>query len=383
MWASPTIGPIGARAQGVPNTSPRYVIETVLGTGEYGSSLDGTIEPVRHLDSIRALALGADGAVYIAERIYTPGTSEEITSRVRVLRDGMLASLPGPGLPEMYVSGIAVDGDALYVAGTKLPEPPGGALLLRYDLRSGDSVDLFATSCHPPKWPTTCPQSPRDLAVVDHSVLFTTGNRKRVYAIDPDGSVFHYAVADGDLPNIGRGMNDGGAAQGAPFEGLTQIAAAPGGLSLLMPDSYYCRVRLVDGTGIIRTIAGSDGPPSPYGGFDSCRFEGDGGPAVEAGLNHPDSVAFGPRGEIFIGEDYRIRRVGRDGRIETVAGVGERSAELCSEVDCCTNEPMPALEAHLLGKLLGPVDPAGSVYFVDDTCVGPRLRVLRPIVGQR
>lgn len=376
-WVLSTVGPISAKTQGPPDTPPRYVVETVIGNGEFGTSLDGKTATDGTRESIQALAIAPDGALFIAAAVYHPNLGLQ-KSRIHVLRNGLLENLPGPGLPAMAVTGIALDDTLLYVAGGEFP-PSSRPLLLRYDLRSGETVDLFATSCHPPKWPNTCPQPPRDLAVLDHSVLFTTGGHKRVYAIDPDGSVFHYAVADGDLPNIGRGMNDGGAAQGAPFEGLTQIAAEPGGLKLLMPDSYYCRVRLVDGTGIIRTIAGSDGPPSPYGGFDSCRFEGDGGPAVEAGLDVPGSAAFGRRGEVLIGEHYRIRRVGTDGRIETVAGVGEES-ESCPPELCCSNEPTPALEAKLVNPtLLGVVDTAGSAYFVDGTCPGPRLRVLRPV----
>lgn len=217
------------------------------------------------------------------------------------------------------------------------------------------------------------------MAVVDHSILFATGHQKRVYAIDPDGSVFHYAVRDDDLPGFGRGRNDGGAAQGAYFVGLAHMAAQPDGDALLMVDGGECRVRLVDGTGIIRTIAGSDGPANPYGGFDSCRFEGDGEPAVGAGLDYPSSAIFGARDEVLIAERYRIRRVGTDGRIHTIAGVGKESAGCRVDLDCCSNEPTPALEAHLWGPGLSAIDATGSVYFTDGSCLGPRLRVLRPV----
>jgi hypothetical protein len=178
-------------------------------------------------------------------------------------------------------------------------------------------------------------------------------------------------------------LNEGGAAQGAPFGTLIHIAAQPDGNSLLMADAENCRVHLVDGTGIIRTIAGSDGPPNPYGGFDSCRFSGDGGPSVAAGIDIPLSAAFGVGGDVFISERYRIRRVRSDGRIQTVAGIGESTAGCPSEIDCCTNEPSPALETHVGAPVLGAADADGAIYFTDASCLGLRLRVLRPVEGKR
>ena len=357
-------------AEQKPDPPHRYLIETVAGSGERGSSPDGTAAKDARFDrQILQIALADDGTLYVAE-----------PTGVRVVRDGVLDSLPAPGLPLMNVNGIALDGDLLYVAGTTHPFPPGVPVLLRYDLQTGDTVDLFQDTCPPDKWPGACPRTPRILAVVDHSVVFTTGGQKRVYAIDPDGSVFHFAIADRDLPGFGdNDFNESGAAQGAVVGALTQIAARPGRDTLLMADSQYCRIRLVDSTGIIRTIAGSAGP---LGDDESCRFSGDGGSALAAGLDGGQvSAAFGSENDTMIAERYRIRRVDSRGRIETIAGIGDASATCRSELDCCTNEPTPALEAHLVGPILGSVDAEGSVYFIDDTCLGPRVRRLRPVGG--
>ena len=53
-------------------------------------------------------------------------------------------------------------------------------------------------------------------------------------------------------------------------------------------------------------------------------FSGDGGPAVVARLDFPYDIAVGPDGSVYFtdSENMRVRRVGTDGIITTVAGNG-------------------------------------------------------------
>lgn len=56
-------------------------------------------------------------------------------------------------------------------------------------------------------------------------------------------------------------------------------------------------------------------------------YEGDGGPATEAVLNGPHNLAVMPAGDVFIADtwNHAVRRVdGKTGRIETIAGTGEK-----------------------------------------------------------
>lgn len=61
-------------------------------------------------------------------------------------------------------------------------------------------------------------------------------------------------------------------------------------------------------------------------GTGKAGFAGDGGPAIEAEVNNPFGVVRGPDGAIWFCEygGQRIRRITSDGKLETVAGTGEK-----------------------------------------------------------
>jgi sugar lactone lactonase YvrE len=83
------------------------------------------------------------------------------------------------------------------------------------------------------------------------------------------------------------------------------------------------RVYVIDGNRVRRLDA--RGAPT-VAGTGVQGFSGDGGPAIHAELSSPAAIAFDSKGNLYIADagNNRIRRVGRDGIITTVAGVGRR-----------------------------------------------------------
>ena len=106
---------------------------------------------------------------------------------------------------------------------------------------------------------------------------------------------------------------DGGSASDALLSGPSSVCVHGG--RLYIADQFNSRVRVVDALGDIHTLAGN-------GDFG---YSGDGGPATEAALLYPTSVAVAPDGRVLIADRYnnRIRAVATNGVITTFAGTGE------------------------------------------------------------
>jgi DNA-binding beta-propeller fold protein YncE len=120
----------------------------------------------------------------------------------------------------------------------------------------------------------------------------------------------------------GRGvagyLGDGGPATLAQLDGPTGVAVDAAGGILVVDASNRVR-RIAYGT--ITTVAGSGvaGEVSP-----GVALPEDGGPAIDAQMNHPIGVAIDRDGNILIADALynRIRRVTPDGTITTIAGDG-------------------------------------------------------------
>ena len=153
---------------------------------------------------------------------------------------------------------------------------------------------------------------------------------------------------------VGAYSGDNGPATHAALNGPRGLAVGPDG-SIYIADSDNHRIRRVDPNGIITTVAGSGAVGLGMGGFG-----GDGGPAVQAQLNWPHDVAVGPDGSVFIADyrNHRVRRVGPDGIITTVAGGGTGGYG------------GPATNAKLYHAVTGvALDMDGNLYIVEQSRV--------------
>jgi RHS repeat-associated protein len=166
----------------------------------------------------------------------------------------------------------------------------------------------------------------------------------------------------------GQGNNQQGySGDGGPA--LAALLADPRAVAVA-PDASYVfadrlRVRRVGGDRNIETVAGDGTPCSPGG---RC---GDGGPATQAQVNAYD-VALAPDGTMYIAETTnKVRRVDPAGTITTFAGTGQAcvgNVSLCGDNGPATS----ALLGYIAGIALGP---DGSLYVLEG--VG-RIRRIGP-----
>jgi DNA-binding beta-propeller fold protein YncE len=154
-----------------------------------------------------------------------------------------------------------------------------------------------------------------------------SGNH-RIRKVTPDG-VIRTVAGDGftDIFDGGRFAGDGGPAIRASLSHPSGVAVDAAG-NLFIADSFNHVIRRVGADGIISTVAGMPPVPDPFfgGGFLGGGFSGDGGPATRALMLFPTGVAVDASGNLYIAdsENHRIRKVGSDGIIATVAGNGAR-----------------------------------------------------------
>ena len=151
------------------------------------------------------------------------------------------------------------------------------------------------------------------------------------------GTVNHHGYT-GDL----------GPATSATLNSPNGIALDAAG-DLYIADTANHAIRVVSATtGIIRTIAGTG----------TAGFSGDAGPALAAMLSSPWSVSVAPTGELYIADqnNNRIRKIDTTGVISTIAGTGTAGF---------TGDTGPALQAQLNVPASVALDVAGDLYIAD------------------
>ena len=155
-----------------------------------------------------------------------------------------------------------------------------------------------------------------------------------------------------------RLASDGGPATAASLLSPLGTAIDAAG-NLYIADSGNHAIRKVDPSGMITTIAGTGTP----------GFSGDGGPAAEAQLNSPNDVLAGADGNLYVFDtsNRRIRRIGVDGVITTVAGTGQYGD---------SGDGGPAIEAKFQNLAAGAMDGEGNLFVADSYTY--RLRRINP-----
>ncbi|HSF33186.1 MAG TPA: RHS repeat-associated core domain-containing protein, partial [Candidatus Tectomicrobia bacterium] len=167
----------------------------------------------------------------------------------------------------------------------------------------------------------------------------------------------HVITAVAGLGSSG-GSGDGGLASAAYLNRPNGLVVGRDG-SVYIADSANHRIRRVNHHNMITTVAGNG----------TAGYSGDGNLATAAQLNYPIDIALGPDGSFYVADsgNSRIRRVGPDGIITTVAGVGSEGF---------SGDNQPATEVHLSFPYAIAVGPDSSLYIAE--FYGSRVRRVGP-----
>lgn len=153
---------------------------------------------------------------------------------------------------------------------------------------------------------------------------------------------------------VGTGVcgysGDGGLATLAMVHNPEKLYLDSGG-NLYIADTANLRVRKVNASGIISTIAGNG----------TLGNSGDGGPATAAQLYIPEAVAGNASGILYIADrgNQNIRKVNSLGLISTVAGIGTYG---------CTGYGGPASLCEMQNPEGIALDGLGNLYVAVDLC---------------
>ena len=147
-----------------------------------------------------------------------------------------------------------------------------------------------------------------DIYIADAGLYCQGPGANSVRKVDTRGIVTTVAGGTGV---VGFG-GDGGPATKALLNAPVAVAVDTDD-NLYISDSDNFRIRKVDPTGTITTVAGTGRP----------GHSGDGGRATAARLMGPSGIAVDARGNLYVADFAAVRKIDRSGRITTIAGTGQ------------------------------------------------------------
>ncbi|RZF05149.1 RICIN domain-containing protein [Streptomyces sp. SCA2-2] len=322
-------------------------ISTIAGAGTAGFGGDNGAAVSAQLKHPYEMAVSSTGVLYISD--YSNHRVRQITT------DGKISTVAGTGAAGSGGDSghatkaqlncprqIATGGDgAVYIADA------GGNRVRRVgsDGVISTVAGTGAAGSGGDSGPATKAQlnKPFGVAVDGDGVLYISEfGGHRVRRVGTDG-IISTVVGTGTAGSAG----DGGPAAKAQLNSPYGITVDSTGI-LYIADSGRNRVRRVGTDGIISTVVGTG----------TAGSAGDGGPATEAQLNKPYGITVDSTGILYVAEygGHRVRRVGTDGVVSTVAGSGTAGF---------AGDEGPAVEAQLNCPFGLTVDSVDSLYIAD------------------
>jgi len=276
-------------------------ISTFAGNGTAGYSGDGDAATSAEINTPKGLAVDASGNIYIAD---------EANNRIRkVNTSGIISTVAGNG-----TAGYSGDGGAATSA--EINSPYGVAIDASGNLYIADEANNRIRMVNTSGTISTIAGNgtagfsgdggAATSAELKHPINVSVDAAGNIYIVDYGNSRIRMLNTSGTISTIvGNGTagfsGDGGAATSAEIDMTTGIAKMDGSGNLYIADDGNNRIRMVNASGVINTVAGNG----------TASYSGDGGLATSAEFNSPNHIEFDNVGNYYIadGANNRIREV--------------------------------------------------------------------------
>ncbi len=337
------------------------VISAVAGTGAAAFSGDGGPAVSAAFNNPQGVAVDSAGNIWIADtgnrRLRMVSAD---TGRITTVAGNGAFKFSGDGGPAVSANfnapeGVAVDGlGNVFVADTgnhriRKISPSGVVTTM-----AGTGVPGFSGDGG--QGAQAMLNTPKGLTVDTSGNVYIADVRNgRVRRLTPDGRISTFAGG-------GNQIGDGALATNLVLS--LGHALAHDGANLYFFDAY--RIRKIGPDGLVRSIAGLNGPPP--------ATNGDGGPAINAPIGRDPGLAVDPAGNLYLTDIYSVRRIDASGIITTVAG----NRQIAPDPNSATPAAVAATSTALIqGATNLAADAAGNVAIADSSTVN-RVSVLTP-----
>lgn len=297
----------------------------VLCTQKSNSIGDGCPATSSSLGIVSGIAVDPQGHLFISDG----------NNRIREVSGGVISTIAGTNVSSNNGDGgMATNGQLQFPYGVSLDDAGDLFISDTYggrirEVHANGLITTFAgggsgCSQQTDVWGDGCSATSALLSFPYGVAVDSTGN---VYIADnaPTGSTIRKIGTNGVITIFAGGGNgcqqqtdnigDGCPATNAMVSAVTGMAVDAAG-NLYFCDSGNFRIRQVSPSGVINTIAGNGTP----------GYSGDGGPATQATLLPPTSVAVDGSGNIYFTDplNFRVREISAQGTITTIAGNGKQ-----------------------------------------------------------
>jgi sugar lactone lactonase YvrE len=319
--------------------SPDGTIATVAGRGTCGFFGDGGPAASAQLCDPAETLFDSSGGLLIADygnrrvrKMATDGTMSTIAGNGENDPGLFYAGSSGDGGPEIHAAFNLVGGIAFDNAGNLYVSETFGSVIRK--ISAEGTVSTFAgtgkSSTSGDGGPAIQAELlyPGPLSVGPDGAVYVITGDSRVRKIAPDGNI-SLVAGTGTGSGLNRSQGDGGLAVNATLNEPGQVAFDQQG-NIYIADTSNARVRKIDKSGIITTVAGPG----------------------QQGVDYYNAVAVDPQGNLYVAWTRAqppsvfatVNRVNPDGSLTRVAGTGQPCTGGPGQF---TGDGVPAIQARL------------------------------------